>query len=359
MSAAPERVVACLRMHPADGSPLGAEQYAGVLALLGGLTPQVQALPPEAALADVRSALRYFGCDAARLAAVIRVRALALYGVDCTVGVAGNPMLARAAVREARPGGTLVVRDEPAAVRAFLSGKPVGALDGVGPKAARTLCSYGLDSVGKVAAAPPAALRRILGARLGREVHERALGIDPTAVRPGASARSIAAERPFDRDELDPVEHRRALLSLTEELGARLRTQGPDGSTGRDRGQGQDQGQGQGQGQEQGQVCRALSLTVRCADRTTLTRTRTLPEPTAHSAALTATAYALYAGLGLQRARVRALSLRAEDLTAAERAARQLSFDPEDEKARRLEAVTDRVRARFGAHVIARGTLAA
>ncbi|MEU9374956.1 hypothetical protein AB0D94_14445 [Streptomyces sp. NPDC048255] len=328
-----------MRLHVADGGPLGAEQYAGVLALLGGLTPGVQALPPEAALADVRGALRYFGCDAVQLASVLRVRALALYGVDCTVGVAGNPMLARAAAREARPGGTLVVPDEPAAVREFLSGKPVGALDGVGPKAARTLCSYGLDSVGKVAAAPPAALRRILGARLGREVHERALGVDRTPVQPGAAARSIAAERPFDRDELDPVQHRRALLSLTEELGARLRTQG--------------------QGEGEGQVCRALSLTVRCADRTTLTRTRTLPEPTAHTAALTATAYALYAGLGLQRARVRALSLRAEDLTAAERAARQLSFDPEDEKARRLEAVTDRVRARFGPQAIARGTLAA
>ncbi|MGW7438171.1 DNA polymerase Y family protein [Streptomyces sp. NPDC054849] len=329
----------CLRLHPADGGPLGAREYAGVLALLGGITPAVQALPPDAALADVRGALRYFGCDAGRLAAVIRVRALALYGVDAAVGVAGNPMLARAAAREARPGATLVIPEEPAAVRDFLAGKPVTALDGVGPKAARTLCSYGLDSVGRVAAAPPAALRRILGARLGREVHERALGIDRTPVRPGAAARTIAAERLFDRDELDPVRHRRALLSLTEELGARLRTQG------------QDRGQGQ--------VCRALSLTVRCADRTTLTRTRTLAEPTAHSAALTATAYALYEGLGLQRARVRALSLRAEDLTAAEQAARQLSFDPEDEKARRLEAVTDRVRARFGPQAIARGTLAA
>lgn len=329
--------VMCLRLRPADGGPLGADAYAGVLALLAGITPAVQALPPDAALADVRGALPYFGCDAGRLAAVIRVRALALYGVDAAVGVAGNPMLARAAAREARPGATLVVPEEPAAVRDFLAAKPVTTLDGVGPKAARTLCSYGLDSVGRVAAAPPAALRRILGARLGREVHERALGIDRTPVRPGAAARSIAAERFFDRDELDPVRHRRALLSLTEELGAKLRTreEGP------------------------GQVCRALSLTVRCADRTTLTRTRTLAEPTAHSAALTAAAYALYEGLGLQRARVRALSLRAEDLTSAERAARQLSLDPEDEKARRLEAVTDRVRARFGPHAIARGTLAA
>ncbi|MFD3678956.1 hypothetical protein [Streptomyces sp. NPDC058613] len=331
------RAVMCLRLRPADGGPLGAEAYAGVLALLGGLTPAVQALPPDAALADVRGALRYFGCDAARLAAVVRVRALALYGVDAAAGVAGNPMLARTAARDARPGETLVVPDEPAAVAEFLAGRPVTDLDGVGAKAARTLCSYGLDSVGRVAAAPPAALRRILGARLGREVRERALGIDPVAVRPGAAARAVAAERPFDRDELDPVRHRRALLSLTEELGARLRTQGPG----------------------QGQVCRTLSLTVRCADRTTLTRTRTLTEATAHTAVLTATAYALYAGLGLQRARVRALSLRAEDLTPAERAARQLSFDPEDEKARRLEAVTDRVRARFGPHTIARGTLAA
>nr|WP_324605348.1 hypothetical protein [Streptomyces sp. NRRL F-2664] len=325
----------CLRLHSADGGPLGAREYAGVLALLGGITPAVQALPPDAALADVRGALRYFGCDARRLAAVIRVRALALYGVDAAVGVAGNPMLARAAAREARPGATLVLPEDPAAVRDFLADKPVTALDGVGPKAARTLCSYGLDSVGRVAAAPPAALRRILGARLGREVHERALGIDRTPVRPGAAARAVAAERLFDRDELDPVRHRRALLSLTEELGAKLRTQ------------------------EGGRVCRVLSLAVRCADRTTLTRTRTLAEPTAHSAALTATAYSLYEGLGLQRARVRALSLRAEELIPAERAVRQLSLDPEDDKARRLEAVTDLVRTRFGAHVIARGTLAA
>ncbi|MGW5849530.1 DNA polymerase Y family protein [Streptomyces sp. NPDC055254] len=326
----------CLRLHRPDGLPVGAPEYAGVLALLGGFTPDVQALPPDAALADIRAALRYFGCDAGRLAAVVRVRALALHGVDCTAGVAGNPMLARAAVREARPGGALVVPAEPDAVREFLAGKPATALDGVGPGTARTLCSYGLDSVGRIAAAPPAALRRILGARLGREVHERAQGIDRTPVRPGAAAPAVAAERAFDRDELDPVRHRRALLSLTEELGARLRTQGG-----------------------RGQVCRTLTLSVRCADRTVLTRTRTLAEATAHSDTLTEVAYALYTGLGLQRARVRALALRAEGLAPAEGAARQLSFDPQDEKARRLEAVTDRVRVRFGPHVIARGTLAA
>ncbi|MEU6865962.1 hypothetical protein ABZ924_22365 [Streptomyces sp. NPDC046876] len=320
-------------MRRLDGQPIGAQMYAGLLELLGELTPAVQPAPPDTALADLRGALRYFGRSAPELAALIRVRALARYGVDCAIGAAGNPMLARMAVGAAGYGQTVTVGQDQTAVSEFLARKPVAALDGVGPKAARTLCSYGLDSVGRVAAAPPAVLRRILGPRVGREVHERALGIDRTPVRPGAAARSLAAERPFARDELDPVRHRRALLSLTEELGARLRTRN--------------------------QVCRAVSLTVRCADRTTLTRTRTLAEPTAHSAALTDAAYSLYAGLGLQRARVRALSLRVEGLTPAERAAHQLSFDPQDEKARRLEAVTDRVRARFGPQAIARGTLAA
>ncbi|MFJ5553538.1 DNA polymerase thumb domain-containing protein [Streptomyces sp. NPDC093225] len=322
----------CFAFRRPDGDPLDAGTYTGLLTLLGGLTPTVQALPPETALADVRGALRYFTRDAVQLAAVVRVRALALYGVDCAIGAAPNPMLARMAAREARPGRTLVVPDDPAAVRAFLAAKPAAALDGVGTATARTLGTYGLGTVGRIAAAPPAALQRIVGVRAGRELYERARGIDRTPVVPGAAARSLAAERPFGRDEIDPDRHRRALLSLTEELGARLRAQGL--------------------------ACRSLALTVRCADRTTLTRTRVLAEPTAHSAALTRTAYAVYEGLGLQRARVRAVALRAEGLLPAERAARQLSLDPDDEKTRRIEAVADRVRAKFGPAAILPGSLA-
>jgi nucleotidyltransferase/DNA polymerase involved in DNA repair len=240
-------------------------------------------------------------------------------------------MLARMAAQVAEPGTTMVVTEDDAV--GFLADKPVAALDGVGRVTARTLCDYGLDSVGRVAAAPLAVLQRILGARAGREVWERARGIDRTAVVPNALSRSVAAERAFPRDELDQVQHRRALLSLAEELGARMRGER--------------------------QVCRSLTLTVRYADRSTTTRTRALREPTAHSAALTGAAYALHGSLGLQRARVRSLMLRAEGLMPVERAARQLTFDPADERARRIEAVADRARARFGPRAIVPGSLAA
>ncbi|MEV6961632.1 hypothetical protein AB0M97_21010 [Streptomyces sp. NPDC051207] len=315
----------------------------GLLGLLEEFTPVVQALPPDGALADLRGAERYFGRDAVALASVIRVRSLALHDVDCVIGAGPGPMLARLALGDARPGVTCAVPDDPEGIAEFLAGKPVTALPGVGAATARTLCEYGLDTLGRVAAAPPTTVQRLVGARTGRELHEKANGVDRGRVVPNAVSRSLATERPFDRDELDPARHRRALLSATEELGARLRAVDT--------------------------VCRTLTLTVRYAgppgSRTgsgapaATTRSRTLPEPTAHSAALTRAAYGMYEALGLQRARVRAVALRAEGLTPAGQASHQLTFDPADEKARRIEEVADRARAKFGPRAVMPGALAA
>ncbi|MFI5821624.1 DNA polymerase thumb domain-containing protein [Streptomyces rishiriensis] len=302
-----------------------------LLGLLEEFTPVVEALPPDGALADLRGAERYFGRSAVELASVIRVRALALHGVDCVIGAGPGPLTARMALRVARPGVTRAVPE--GEVREFLAGQPVTALPGVGAATARILCEYGLDTLGRVAAAPLSTLQRLVGAKGGRELHEKANGVDRGRVVPNSVSRSLAAERPFERDELDPDRHRRALLSAAGELGVRLRAVG--------------------------KVCRTLTLTVRYADRSSTTRSRTLKEPTAHSAALTGAAYGLYEALGLQRARVRAVALRAEALGPAEQASYQLTFDPVDEKVRRIEEVADRVRAKFGPGAVKPGTLAA
>ncbi|MFF4714748.1 hypothetical protein ACFY2V_25600 [Streptomyces eurythermus] len=303
----------------------------GLLGLLEEFTPVVEALPPDGALADLRGAERYFGRDAVQLASVIRVRALARYGVDCAIGAGPGPMLARVALREARPGVTRAVPAD--AVAEFLAGKPVTALPGVGAATARTLDEYGLDTLGRVAAAPLSTLQRLIGARAGRVLREKANGIDRGRVVPNAVSRSLVTERTFSLDELDPGRHRKALLSAAEEIGARLRAVE--------------------------KVCGTLTLTVRYADRSATTRSRALKEPTAHSAALTRTAYGMYEALGLQRARVRALALRAEDLTPADQAAHQLTFDPADEKTRRIEETADRARAKFGPRAVFPGALAA
>ncbi|MFJ4808854.1 DNA polymerase Y family protein [Streptomyces longwoodensis] len=305
----------------------------GLLGLLEEFTPVVEALPPDTALADLRGAERYFGRTAVELASVIRVRALALHGVDCAIGAGPGPLLARMALRDARPGLTRAVPGDPDGIAEFLAGRPVAALPGVGPATARTLDEYGLDTLGRVAAAPLSTLQRLIGAKAGRDLREKANGIDRGRVVPNGISRSLVTERPFERDELDPDRHRRALLSAAEEIGTRLRAVE--------------------------KVCRTLTLTVRYADRSATTRSRTLSEPTAHSADLTKTAYGLYEALGLQRARVRALALRAEGLAPADRAAHQLTFDPVDEKVRRIEEVADRARAKFGPRAVIPGSLAA
>lgn len=289
--------------------------------LLEDVTPVVEARPPDAVLADVRGSTRYFGRDAVELARMVRVRALARYGLECTVGVAASPMLARMAAQDGAPGAVRWVGDDPAEVSAFLRARPVAALEGVGPATARTLCAYGLDSVGRVAEVEEAVLLRILGTRKGHLLHERARGVDRRPVVPNAPTRSLSADHRFDRHELDAEVRRRALLGLCGDLGRRLRTAE--------------------------QVARALTLTVRYADRSVTTRTRALPEPTAHTPALADLTHALHDALGLQRARVCALSLRAEDLTAAALSHRQLSFGDRAENARRLESVVDRITARW------------
>lgn len=329
MTTPPPPAVLHLHFHLPDQD---GELYERLLVPLGQITPRVQALPPDAACLELTGAYRYFDRDPRSLAQLVQLRCVALYGVRSTAAVAGNRMLAAMVCATTPPGKVSVLPDHPYDVAAFLRPRPVAAIPGVGPATARTLARFGLTTIGALADTPLLTVQRLLGTANGRTLHARAHGHDPRPVIPQAPPRTAAADHRFGHDELDPEQHRRALLTLATQLGARLRT---DSS-----------------------VARALTLTTRYADRTTTSRSRALAEPTAHSPALTATAYALYEALGLQRARVHGFSLRAEDLTPAEHATHQLTFDPRDDRARRAEAAADRARARFGPHaVIAAGSL--
>jgi nucleotidyltransferase/DNA polymerase involved in DNA repair len=300
--------------------PPPSADFEAVLDLAVDLTPVVEQLPPDALLLDVAGALPFFGCSAEELAARLRVRALARHDVDLTVGVAENPLLSRMIANEGGPGAVRVLTDDQ--VQRFLAPLPVIALPGIGPAGARILSGYGIELIGQLATTPLGTLQRILGAAAGRRVHERAQGIDPTRVTTTSVLRALTADRELGRDELDPVRHRRALLGLAQDLGLQLRTQA--------------------------QATTALTLTVRYADRSTTVRSRKLPEATAHTTTLVDSAYRLYDALGLQRARVRAFTLKADAIRHADAVTQQLTFDPTDERHRLVEAVADRARRRFG-----------
>ncbi|GGM27138.1 hypothetical protein GCM10010129_84240 [Streptomyces fumigatiscleroticus] len=316
-------------MHVRCPDGLPEEVYRRVLELLAGLSPVVQALPPAAALVELGGALRYHGADGRRLAEVLRVRSLSRLGVDVRVGVGPTvTVAATASAQVAGPGGVLAVA--PGEVADWLGPLPVEALHGIGPRQARALREYGIHRVGLLAAVPPATVQRLLGGKAGRLAADRARGIDPRPVTPRALPASAAVTHRFDRHALDGRPVRAALLALTVELGRLLR--------------------------RRRQAARALTLTLRFAGGGRWETTRRLPEPSAHDEDLRTLAYQLMDAAGLQRGRLTALTLKAEDLLDAGRAAQQISLDTAREARLLAEQTIDRIRDKYGPHIIGPAT---
>ncbi|MFD8735889.1 hypothetical protein ACFV06_13310 [Streptomyces sp. NPDC059618] len=95
------------------------------------------------------------------------------------------------------------------------------------------------------------------------------------------------------------------------------------------------------------QAARGLTLTLRFAGGATWDKTRRLTEASAHEDDLRTMAYRLIDAAGLQRGRITALTLKAEDLIAE-----QISLDQTREARLLAEEASDRIRAKFGPSAI-------
>ncbi|WP_331744724.1 hypothetical protein OG762_50680 (plasmid) [Streptomyces sp. NBC_01136] len=309
-----------------------AELPEGLRRLLEDVTPRVQMIVPDSAALDITGAIPYWKRDARGLTELVQLRALAHFGLRSAAGCAPNRMLAAMACALTLPGQRTVVHDSPEAISVFLRPRLVHELPGVGVRTAAALGEYGLHTVGDVADVPQFTLQRLLGARAGRALHEHAQGRDTQVVDPTPTPANIGVEHRFDRDELDPAAHRRALLALADDLGARLRNSG--------------------------QITSGLTCTIHYANQSSTRRSRVLSEATQHTVLLARAAYAVYESLGLQRARVRSIALRADALRPVGLATRQLTLDASDDRPLAIEAVADRARARYGHQVLYPAALA-
>lgn len=172
-------------MHVRCPDRLPEDAYRQVLEQMAELAAVVQALPPTAALAELKGALRYHGVDASRLGEVLRVRTISRLGVDVRVGV--GPSITVAATASAQitgPGGVLAIA--PGQVADFLGPLPVEAMHGIGPRQARALHDYGVHCIGVLASIPAVTVQRLLGAGPG--------GGQPTG--PAVSTRAPSSRAP-------------------------------------------------------------------------------------------------------------------------------------------------------------------
>jgi DNA polymerase-4 len=284
--------------------------------VLLSFTPLVEPLALDEAFLDVGGATTLFG-EPAEIAERIRAEVRTELGFTCSVGVAPNKFLAKLASTEAKPDGLIVVPR--AGVHEFLDPLPVAALWGAGEKTTEAIGRLGVRTVGELARLPEAMLGRVLGELHARQLLALFRGEDTRPVVPYEAPKSVSHEETFDRDLDDEQEILRQLLGLARRVGSRLR--------------------------KDGYVARTVSIKVRLANFTTLTRSRTLERHTDVAADLYDVASALYLALPGVHRRIRLLGVQATGLEGG--GGEQLAL-LRGRKWGDVERAVDRIERRFG-----------
>ena len=292
-----------------------------VRAILRDATPRVEPLALDEAFLDLSEAREM----PARALARIARRVEREVGVTLSIGLSYNKFLAKIASDLDKPRGFAVIGRAEAA--AFLAGRPVGILWGVGPALRRRLEADGLFTVGDLQRCREGELVARYG-RIGRRLYRFARGEDDRAVVPDAVTRSVSAETTFERDVADPAELKRALLPLCDHVAARLAAKSLAG--------------------------RSVVLKLKRADFRLLTRHRSLPEPTRRADRIFAAAAALLDATA-DGSRFRLIGAGIEDLCDAALADPPDLFDPDRLRRERAERAAAAVRARLGPQAIATG----
>jgi DNA polymerase-4 len=300
----------------------------GVLAIFRDVTPLVEPLSLDEAFLDVSGALRRLGMTSGQIGVQIRQRVEAEQGITCSVGVAPTKFVAKLSSGLCKPDGMLVVPK--ANVLDFLHPLPVSALWGVGQRTAERMVEVGLERVADVAAAPLPRLRRIIGNALAEHLHPLSLGYDDRAVVAESVDKSVGAEETFEVDHWDRELLKRELLRLSEKTAGALRGRGLRGRT--------------------------VSIKVRFADFTTISRSRTLLVATDVTQEIFRLACQLLQEQTPPGA-IRLIGVRVEQLS--QDGAEQLLLDAPENGWREADQAADRARAKFGIGAIRPASLLA
>jgi DNA polymerase-4 len=153
--------------------------------------------------------------EAARRAQTIRDRVLRDVGLTISAGVATGKMVAKILSDSCKPNGLRVL--PPGEEAAFLAPLPVGRLWGIGPKTERRLQTYGITTIGAIAAMSLDNLRQFFGSS-ALEIADLARGIDHRTVDPVRETKSISSEETFEYD----VTEERVLIECLREQAREL-----------------------------------------------------------------------------------------------------------------------------------------
>ena len=298
--------------------------------VLEQFSPTVVMASLDEAYLDFGGTERLFPVSLLPIAEQLRDAVRSQTGLDCSIGIGPNRMIAKLASDAAKPRGLMEVRvgwEE-----GFLAGLALRAMPGVGPKTADRWAELGLVDVWQVQRMDEAALERLIGAD-ARALKRRAHGYGGTTLRADRLPRSVSRETTLSRDLRDPVRLEATLSLLTARVAGQLR--------------------------DEHLVARTVALKLRHDDFRTVTRRHTFEIATDLDAELFGAARDLFrAAFEEVRGRNRGVRLIGVAATNLGVAAEADLFEPAARRRLRdLSAAVDQLREKYGFAAVTPGSV--
>ena len=254
-------------------------------------------------------------------------------GVTVSIGVSWNKVFAKLGSDYKKPDAVTVI--DRAGYKNIVWPLPVKELLYVGPSTSKKLRAMGIDTIGRLAAADPEALRLRLG-KMGLVIHSFANGLDDSPVLREdlvPPIKSMGNSTTTPRDLVNDREVQVTLTALAESVGMRLR--------------------------ENGFMGRTVEISVRDSSLHWRSRQSKLPYATDITREIADISFGLFKSLHVWPTPVRSLGIRCTELVSAN-FPEQLSLFSDHgkrDRQRQLDRVMDDIRRRHGFEIIQRAAV--
>ncbi|MFC1995952.1 DNA polymerase IV [Chloroflexota bacterium] len=253
-----------------------------------------------------------------QMAATIKERIQSELGLSSSIGIASCKVVAKVASDLSKPNGLIEVAT--GEELDFLAPLPIDKLPGVGKQTLKGMKDLGIHTIGALSLTPSTIIKSRFGTA-GETMRRFANGIDDSKVLPPGEAKSISRETTFGEDTHDRVFLQATLWEQSEKVGADLR--------------------------KKGKQARCVTLKVRYADFSTITRNHTLRNNVGTDQAIFETGVRLLETvLKMEIQAVRLIGIGVSHLV--EQSQQATLFTPSGRKLEELNKTIDRIRDRYG-----------
>ena len=141
-------------------------------------------------------------------------------GLPISFGMSSGKTVSKMATNEAKPNGQLFIPH--GTEKAFLAPLKIGKIPGLGESTSVKLYQYGIEKIGQLQKTNLKFLQTIFG-RAGKYIWDKANGIDEGEIVAHTGRKSISTEHTFHTNIADKNSIENILISMAEELAAKLR----------------------------------------------------------------------------------------------------------------------------------------